>query len=423
MKTATKCIQVGYEPKNGEPRVLPICQSTTYAYDNGDELASLFDLTKDGHMYTRISNPTVAAVEKKIAALEGGVGALCTSSGQAATLLAILNITQEGDNFLAFDNLYGGTTNLFTVTLKKLGIEVRYIDQEMSDEEIVSFIDSSTRLIFGETLANPSLQVCDLSRFSSLAHAHGLPFIVDNTFTTPIICRPFEYGVDIVVHSTSKYMDGHAMVVGGVIVDGGTFDWSTFPGLSTPDESYHGVIYTKVFKECAYITKARVQLMRDFGVTPQPTTAFLLNLGLETLDLRVRKHSENALTIAKHLVNHPKIAWLNYPGLKEDKYHNLAMKYFDDGLCSGVIGLGIKGGRQGAMDFMNHLKMAKIVVHVADARTSVLHPASTTHRQLSEEALLAAGVKPEFVRFSVGIEDVTDIIEDIEQALEAVDAN
>ncbi len=423
MKRATKCIQEGYRPGNGEPRVLPIYQSTTYAYDNGDELACLFDLSKEGHMYTRISNPTVDAVEKKIASLEGGVGALCTSSGQAASLLSILNITEKGENFLAFDNLYGGTTNLFDVTLKRLGIEVRFISADMSDEEIEKHIDDKTRLVFGETLANPSLQICDLERFSALAHKHGLPLIIDNTFTTPILCRPFEWGADVVVHSTSKYMDGHAMVVGGVIVDGGTFDWSSYPCLSTPDESYHGVVYTKDFGSKAYITKARVQLMRDFGVTPQPMTAFLLNLGLETLDLRVRRHSENALKIAKHLEKHPKIDWISYPGLESDKYHNLAVKYFDEGLCSGVIGLGIKGGKEGAMSFMNHLKLARIVVHVADARTSVLHPASTTHRQLSDEALIAAGIKPEFVRFSVGIEDPEDIIADIEQALEAVNAN
>lgn len=423
MKRATKCIQEGYRPENGEPRVLPIYQSTTYAYDNGDELACLFDLSKEGHMYTRISNPTVDAVEKKIASLEGGVGALCTSSGQAASLLSILNITEKGENFLAFDNLYGGTTNLFAVTLKRLGIEVRFINEDMSDEEIEAHIDDKTRLVFGETLANPSLQVCDIKRFSSLAHKHNLPLIIDNTFTTPILCRPFEWGADIVVHSTSKYMDGHAMVVGGVIVDGGTFDWSSYPCLSTPDDSYHGVIYTEAFGSKAYITKARVQLMRDFGVTPQPMSAFLLNLGLETLDLRVRRHSENALKVAKHLEEHPKVDWVSYPGLEGDKYHALAEKYFDDGLCSGVIGVGIKGGKEGAMSFMNHLKLARIVVHVADARTSVLHPASTTHRQLSTEALVAAGIKPEFVRFSVGIEDADDIIADIDQALEAVNAN
>lgn len=418
MKNATKCVQAGYVPANGQPRVLPIYQSTTYAYDNGDELACLFDLTKDGHMYTRISNPTVAYVEEKIAALEGGTGAMCTSSGQAASFAAVTNIASSGDNFLALDNLYGGTTNLFDVTLRRLGIEVRFISQSMSDEEIESRIDSHTRLIFAETLANPSLIVCDLDRFSALAHKHGLPLVVDNTFTTPIICRPFEHGADIVVHSTSKYMDGHASVVGGVLVDGGTFDWSAYPGLSEPDESYHGVVYTKTFKEKAFITKARVQLMRDYGLTPQPMAAFLLNLGLETLDVRIRRHSENAIKVARHFLSHPKVEWVVYPGLESDKGHQLAMKYFDDGLSSGVVGVGIKGGKKGAMKFMNSLRLARIVVHVADARTGVLHPASTTHRQLSDEQLVAAGIKPEFVRFSVGIEDVDDIIADIDQALE-----
>lgn len=420
MKNATKCVQSGYVPDNGQPRVLPIYQSTTYAYDNGDELACLFDLTKDGHMYTRISNPTVAYVEEKIADLEGGSGAMCTSSGQAASMVAITNITSAGDNFIAFDNLYGGTTNLFDVTLRRLGIEVRFVSQDMSDEEIESRIDEHTRLIFGETLANPSLVVCDLERFSALAHRHGLPFVVDNTFTTPILCRPFEYGADIIVHSTSKYMDGHACVVGGVVVDGGKFDWSAYPGLSEPDESYHGVVYTRDFGNKAFITKARVQLMRDFGVTPQPMTAFLLNLGLETLDVRIRRHSENALAVARHLKNHPKVEWVVYPGLEDDKYHDLALKYFENGYCSGVIGVGIRRGKEGAMRFMNSLKMARIVVHVADARTSVLHPASTTHRQLNEEQLASAGIRPEFVRFSVGIEDVEDIIADIDQALENV---
>lgn len=423
MKNSTKCVQLGHKAENGQPRVLPIYQSTTYTYDNADELAKLFDLTAPGHMYSRISNPTVAAVEDKIAALEGGIGAICTSSGQAASLLSILNISSSGDNFIAFDNLYGGTTNLFNVTLKKFGIEARFIDQKMSDEAIESLIDSKTRLIFSETLSNPSLQVCDLTRFSNLAHKNGLPFIVDNTFLTPILCRPFEYGADIVVHSTSKYLDGHAMVVGGVIVDSGKFDWSGYPCLTEPDESYHGVVYTRDFKESAYITKARVQLMRDLGVTVQAHSAFLLNLGLETLDLRIRKHSENALKIAKELEKHPKIEWISYPGLENDEYHELSLKYFDDGMSSGVIGLGIKGGKKGATDFMNNLKLAKIVVHVADARTCVLHPASTTHRQLTDKQLQAAGIKPEFVRFSVGIEAWEDILEDVLQALEHVNAD
>lgn len=420
MKRSTICIQEGYKPKNGEARVLPIFQSTTYKYESSEELAGLFDLTQEGHMYSRISNPTVAAVEAKIAALEGGVGAMMTSSGQAASLLSILNITSAGENILAADNLYGGTTNLFSVTLKRLGIDVRFFSQEMADSEIEAMMDDKTRLIFTETLSNPSLQVLDIERMANLAHKHSLPLIVDNTFTTPIICRPFEFGADIVVHSTSKYMDGHATVVGGVIVDSGKFDWSGYPALTEPDESYHGVRYVKDFGAAAYITKARVQLMRDFGVTPQAMTGFILNLGLETLALRVERHSQNADKVARYLKNHPKVDWVNYPGLEDDKYHDLAMKYFDGGLCSGVIAVGIKGGKEKAQVFMDSLKMAAIVVHVADARTSVLHPASTTHRQLSDEQLVAAGVKPEFVRLSVGIEDVEDIISDLEQALENV---
>lgn len=420
MKKATICVQEGYEAKNGEPRVLPIYQSTTYKYESSEELAGLFDLTADGHMYSRISNPTVAAVEEKIAALEGGVGAMITSSGQAASLLSILNITSAGDNFLAADNLYGGTTNLFSVTLKRLGIEARFFSQDMSDDEIEALIDGNTKLVFTETLSNPSLQVLDIERMANLAHRHSLPLVVDNTFTTPIICRPFEFGADIVVHSTSKYMDGHATVVGGVIVDSGRFDWSTYPCLTEPDDSYHGVRYTESFGAKAYITKARCQLMRDFGVTPQAMTAFVLNLGLETLALRVERHSENALKVAEHLKNHPKVAWVNYPGLADDRYHELAMKQFDKGMCSGVIAVGIKGGKEKAQVFMDSLEMASIVVHVADARTSVLHPASTTHRQLTDEQLESAGVKPEFVRLSVGIEDVEDIIADLDKALENV---
>ena len=420
MKRSTICIQEGYKPKNGEARVLPIYQSTTYKYESSEELAGLFDLTQEGHMYSRISNPTVAAVEAKIAALEGGVGAMMTSSGQAASLLSILNITSCGENVLAADNLYGGTTNLFSVTLKRIGIEVRFFSQEMSDEEIEAMMDDKTRLIFTETLSNPSLQVLDIERMANLAHKHGMPLIVDNTFTTPILCRPFEFGADIVVHSTSKYMDGHATVVGGVIVDSGKFDWSNYPALTEPDESYHGVRYVQDFGSAAYITKARVQLMRDFGVTPQAMTGFILNLGLETLALRIERHSQNADKVARYLKNHPKVEWVNYPGLEDDKYHDLAMKYFEKGMCSGVVAVGIKGGKEKAQVFMDSLKMAAIVVHVADARTCVLHPASTTHRQLTDEQLIAAGVKPEFVRLSVGIEDVEDIIADLEQALENV---
>ncbi len=420
MEKETICVQGGYESKNGEPRVLPIYQSTTYSYDSSEELAKLFDLSKDGHMYSRISNPTVAAVEKKVAALEGGVGAMMTSSGQAASLISVLNITSSGDNFICFSNLYGGTTNLFAVTLKKLGIEARFVSLEDSDEDIEKLIDEKTTLIFAETISNPSLEVLDIERYAKLAHKNGIPLIVDNTFATPMLCRPFEWGADIVVHSTSKYMDGHAEVVGGMIVDSGKFDWSKYKGLSEPDESYHGVTYTKDFKELAYITKARVQLMRDLGSTPSPFSAFLLNNGLETLHLRMLRHSENALAVAKHLKESKKVSWVNYPGLEDDKYHVLANKYLDNGLSSGVVSFGTINGKEGATRFMDSLKLAKICVHVADLRTCVLHPASTTHRQLTDEQLESAGVKPEFIRFSTGIENINDILSDIDQALEKV---
>lgn len=419
-KIATKCLQSGYQPKNGEPRVLPIYQSTTFKYDNSEEIAQLFDLAKAGHMYTRISNPTVECVEQKIADLEGGVGAMCTSSGQAASLISVLNICKAGDNIVSLISVYGGTINLFAVTLKQMGIEARFITEEMTEEEINSQFDDRTRLVFGETLANPSLVVFDFERFSKIAHSHNVPLIIDNSFATPILCRPFEWGADIVTHSTSKYMDGHAQVVGGVIVDSGNFDWSVddkYPELTTPDESYHGLIYTEAFKNAAYITKARTQLMRDLGSTPQPMAAFLLNMGLETLDLRIRKHSENALKIAQFLSQHDLIESVNYPGLKDNPYHERANKYLEKGLSSGVVSFVIKGGREKATVFMDSLELAKIVVHVADARTSVLHPASTTHRQLTDEQLDAAGISPGFIRFSVGIEDSDDIIADLKQAL------
>ncbi len=420
MKKETLCIQAGYQSQNGEPRVLPIYQSTTYSYDSSEHLAKLFDLTAPGHMYSRISNPTVAAVEEKVAALEGGVGAMMTSSGQAASLISVLNIASAGDNFLCFSNLYGGTTNLFGVTLKRMGIEARFISYEMSDEEIEKLIDDKTRLLFAETIANPSLEVLDIERYAALAHRNGIPLIVDNTFATPILCRPFEFGADIIIHSTSKYMDGHAEVVGGMIVDSGNFDWKDYPGLTEPDESYHGIVYTQQFGKAAFITKARVQLMRDLGSTPAPLSAFLLNNGLETLHLRMERHSQNALAVAKHLKSHKKVAWVNYPGLENDKYHDLAMKYLDGGLASGVVAFGTVNGKKGATVFMDSLKMARICVHVADLRTCVLHPASTTHRQLTDEQLEKAGVKPEFIRFSTGIENIEDIIADIDQALEKV---
>lgn len=421
-KKATICVQGGYKAGNGEPRVLPVYQSTTYKYDSSEELAKLFDLAADGHMYTRISNPTVAAVEDKIAKLEGGVGAMMTSSGQAASLISVLNIASEGDNFLMMGNLYGGTTNLFLVTMKRMGIEARVVNDSMSDEEILAKIDSRTRLFFGETIANPSLDVFDFDRFAPLAKKAGLPLVIDNTFATPILCNPIKLGADIVIHSTTKYMDGHAMVVGGVIVDGGSFDWEgsgRYPEFTEPDESYHGVIYTKQFGRSAYITKARVQLMRDLGSTPQPFAAFLLNIGLETLDLRIRRHSDNALKVAGYLRSRTDLVKsVSYPGLEDSADHDKAMRYLEGGMASGVVSFSMKGGREKAMKFMDSLRMAAIVVHVADARTCVLNPASTTHRQLSDEMLVAAGIDPGFVRLSVGIEDADDIIQDIREALD-----
>ncbi|MBS1412848.1 MAG: O-acetylhomoserine aminocarboxypropyltransferase/cysteine synthase [Christensenellaceae bacterium] len=418
MKPETICIQAGYSPKNGEPRVMPIYQSTTYKYDSAQTLGELFDLKKEGHMYSRISNPSVAFVEEKVAMLEGGIGAMMTSSGQAAILISILNLCSAGDNFVCSSAIYGGTVNLFSVTLKRMGIECRYILPEASREEIESQIDSRTKLVYGETLTNPSLDVLDIERFAQAAHAHNIPLIIDNTFPTPILCRPFQFGADIVIHSTTKYMDGHATVVGGMIVDSGNFDWTRgdFPGLNQPDESYHGVTYTKDFGSAAFITKARVQLMRDLGSTPQAMSAFILNLGLETLALRMERHSYNALKVAEFLESNDKISWVNYPGLKSSKNYALAQKYLPNG-CSGVVSFGVKGGREAAMKFMNQLQLAAIVTHVADARTCVIHPASTTHRQLTEQQLIDAGVSPDLIRFSVGIENIEDIIADIEQAL------
>lgn len=418
----TKCIQSGYTPGNGQPRTLPIYQSTTYQYDDADALGKLFDLEADGHMYTRISNPTVAAVEAKIADLEGGVGAMLTSSGQAATFLAVFNICSQGQNFVSMSNIYGGSINLFSVTMARMGIEVRYADDHMTDEELDSLFDENTRLVFGETVANPALTVLDLERFSALAHRHGVPLVVDNTFATPCLCRPLEHGADIVTHSTSKYMDGHANVLGGCIVDGGTFDWEAsgkYPELTQPDESYHGVVYSRQFGRAAFVTKARCQLMRDFGCTPQPMAAYLLNLGLETMAVRMRKHSANAMEVARFLQTQEKVLWVKYPLLENNEYYNMAKKYLPDG-APGVVSFGVRGGREAAMKLMNSLKLAKIVVHVADARTSVLHPASTTHRQLTDQQLEAGGIGPEFIRFSVGIEDAADIIADLKQALEQI---
>ena len=418
-KPETICIQGGYQPQNGEPRVLPIYQSTTYKYDSAEHLGKLFDLQVPGHMYTRISNPTVDAVEKKIAELEGGVGAVFLSSGQAANLFSILNIAKSGDNFLSVSSIYGGTVNLFAVTMQKMGIEVRFIRPGSTDAEIDALFDERTRAVFGETVANPALDILDIRRYANIAHAHGVPLIVDNTFPTPILCRPFEFGADIVTHSTTKYMDGHAQVVGGVVVDSGKFDWEKggkYPELSEPDESYHGVIYTRDFGEAAYITKARVQLLRDIGASPSPLSAYLLNLGLETLHLRMERHCENALKVAKFLEQHEKVSWVNYPMLESNSQYELAQTYLPDGVC-GVISFGVAGGREAAVRFMDSLKLAAIVVHVADARTSVLHPASTTHRQLTDQQLVDAGISSDLIRMSVGIENVEDIIADINQAL------
>lgn len=420
-KIETKCIQSGYEPKNGEPRVLPIYQSTTYKYDSSEHLGDLFDLKAPGHMYSRISNPTLECVEAKIADLEGGCGAALTTSGQAANLLAILNITSSGQNFVSLSTIYGGTVNLFAVTLKKMGIEVRFATADMTEEEVDALFDENTRLVFGETIANPALTVLDIEKYAAIAHKHNVPLLVDNTFATPILCRPIEHGADIVIHSTTKYMDGHASVVGGCVVDSGKFNWDNgkFPELTEPDESYHGVVYTKQFGESAFITKLRVQLIRDLGVAPSAMNAFLLNLGLETLHLRMERHCENALKVAEFLECNEKIAWVNYPKLKSNSEFALAEKYLPKGAC-GVISFGIKGGREAAVKFMDSLKLAAIVVHVADARTSVLHPASTTHRQLTDEQLVDAGIGADLIRMSIGIENADDIIADIKQALNEV---
>ncbi|HHT57076.1 O-acetylhomoserine aminocarboxypropyltransferase/cysteine synthase family protein [Herbinix luporum] len=413
----TKCIQSGYEPKNGEARVLPIYQSTTYKYDSSEHVAKLFDLEEEGFFYTRLANPSVDCVERKIADLEGGIAAMCTSSGQAATMVTILNICNVGDHIISSSNIYGGTMNLLAVTLKKMGIECTFVDPDASIEELQGLVKDNTKLVFAETIANPSLVVADLEKLAKFAHYNDLPLIVDNTFATPINCRPIEHGADIVLHSTSKYMDGHAVALGGVIVDSGNFNWDNgkFPGLSTPDESYHGMVYTRDCGRAAYITKARVQLMRDMGMAPSPNNAFLLNLGLETLHLRMERHCSNAMKVAEYLEQHNQVLWVNFPGLKSNKYYDLAKKYLPKGVC-GVISFGIKGGRQAAVKFMDSLKLASIVVHVADARTSVLHPASTTHRQLNDQQLADCGISPEMIRMSIGIENVDDILNDIEQA-------
>ncbi len=415
----TKCIQEGYSPKNGEPRVVPIVQSTTYTYDSSKEMGDLFDLKADGFFYTRLANPTLDAVEKKIAALEGGVGAMLTSSGQAASLISMLNICHAGSTVVASSAIDGGTFNLIFKTMQEMGIESTFVSPGCSREELEAAFRPNTRCVFAETLSNPSLVVTDIEMFAQEAHAHGVPLIVDNTFPTPINCRPFEFGADIVTHSTSKYMDGHAVQLGGVIVDSGNFNWDNgkFPMLTQPDESYHGIVYTQQFGNAAYIVKARTHLMRDLGAQASPQNAFLLNLGLETLALRMERHCSNALKVAKFLEGHEKVSWVNYPGLESSPYHALAQKYMPNGTC-GVVSFGVKGGREAATRFMDSLQMASIVTHVADLRTCVLHPASTTHRQMTDEQLAEAGVTPDLIRFSVGIENPEDIIEDVAQALE-----
>lgn len=421
LKPETICVQAGWNPKKGEPRVLPIYQSTTFRYETSDQMAKLFDLEESGYFYTRLQNPTNDAVAKKIAALEGGVAAMLTSSGQAASFYAIFNICSAGDHFISSSTIYGGTFNLFGVTLKKLGIEVTFVDPDADEEKIAKAFKPNTKALFAETISNPGLNILDIEKFARIAHSNGVPLIVDNTFATPINCRPFEWGADIIIHSTTKYMDGHATSVGGAIVDSGNFDWDAqsdkFPGLTQPDDSYHGLTYTKSFGKGAYITKATVQLMRDLGSTQSPQNAFLLNIGLETLHLRVPQHCANALKVAEYLEKHEKVAWVNYSGLKSSKYYERAQKYLPKGSC-GVVAFGLKGGRDVAIRFMDSLELAAIVTHVADARTSVLHPASHTHRQLSDEQLIKAGVAPDLIRFSVGIENADDIIADIEQALE-----
>ncbi len=416
----TICVQGGWKPTKGEPRVLPIYQSTTFKYDTSEQMGRLFDLEDSGYFYTRLQNPTNDAVAQKICDLEGGAAAMLTSSGQAANFYAVFNICEAGDHLICSSNVYGGTFNLFGVTMKKMGVDVTFVDPEISPEDLEKEFKPNTKCVFGESISNPSLVVLDFEKFSKAAHAHGVPFIVDNTFPTPINCRPFEFGADIVTHSTTKYMDGHAMAVGGAIVDSGNFDWQAhgdkFPGMTQPDDSYHGIVYSEKFGKAGYITKATAQVMRDLGSIPSPQNSFLLNVGLETLHLRMPKHCENAYKVAKWLSENDKVAWVNYPGLEGDKYYERAKKYMPNGTC-GVLTFGIKGGREASIKFMDSLKFIAIVTHVADARSCVLHPASHTHRQMTDEQLIEAGVQPDLIRFSVGIEDAEDIIADLEQAL------
>ncbi len=422
MKKETKCVQAGYTPKNGEPRMIPIIQSTTFKYDTSEDMGKLFDLEAEGYFYTRLQNPTNDMVAAKIAALEGGTAAMLTSSGQAATFFSVFNLAGEGDHVIASSTIYGGSYNLFNVTMRRMGIDFTFVDPDCSDEELEAAFRPNTKCVFGETIANPALIVFDIERFAKAAHAHGVPLIIDNTFATPIFCRPFEFGADIVTHSTTKYMDGHDATVGGCIVDSGKFDWMAyrekFPGLTTPDESYHGITYAEKFGlGGAFITKATAQLMRDLGSIQAPMNAYLLNLGLESLAVRMERHVANAQKVAEFLEADDRIAWVNYPGLPSNKYYERAKKYMPEGTC-GVISFGVKGGRKAAEEFMKHLKLAIIATHVADAHTCILHPANSTHRQMSDEELLAAGVGPDLVRLSVGIENVDDIIEDLKNALD-----
>ncbi len=423
-RPSTNCLHAGYVPGNGEPRNIPIVQSTTFRYATGEAMGALFDLEAAGYFYTRLQNPTSDAVAAKICALEGGTAAMLTSSGQAANFFAVFNIASCGDHVVASSAIYGGTFNLFAVTMKRMGVDFTFVEPNCSDAELEAAFRPNTKAVFGETIANPALTVLDIERFAKAAHAHGVPLIVDNTFPTPINCRPFEHGADIVTHSTTKYMDGHANTVGGAIVDSGKFDWTAhadkFPGLTTPDESYHGITYTEKFGLAgAYITKATAQLMRDFGSTPAPMNAYLLNVGLETLPLRMAKHCANAMEVARYLEGHDKVSWVNYPGLESSPYHALAQKYMPNGTC-GVVSFGVKGGREAASKFMAGLKLASIATHVADAKTCVLHPASTTHRQMNDAELAAAGVSPDLIRLSVGIEDIADLLADLDQALAAL---
>lgn len=423
-KIDTKCVQGGYTPKNGEPRQIPIVQSTTFKYDTSEDMGKLFDLEASGYFYTRLQNPTNDYVAAKICELEGGTAAMLTSSGQAASFFSVFNIASAGDHIVSSSTIYGGTYNLFAVTMKRMGIEFTFVKPDCSDEELNAAFKPNTKAVFGETIANPALAVLDIERFAKAAHAHGVPLIIDNTFATPVNCRPIEWGADIVIHSTTKYMDGHGAGVGGCIVDSGKFDWTKypdkFPGLCTPDESYHGITYTERFGLAgAFITKATAQLMRDFGSIQSPQNAFLLNLGLESLHLRMKKHCENGLAVAKFVQNHPKIAWVTYPSLEGDKWYDLAQKYLPNGSC-GVVSFGVKGGRAAAEKFMKSLRLAAIETHVADARTCCLHPASATHRQMNDNELAAAGISPDLVRFSCGIESSDDLIADISQALDKV---